>query len=146
MNRQAAINFPGQPNSDAGLLKTVAMITMLIDHVGAIFFPGLIELRVIGRIAFPIFCWGVAAGSVHTKSLPKYALRLLIGGLIAQPFYMLALDHTIGEWNVMATLLLACLRLPAFSKRSGFPISGHRSSAWAWRPCSRWIMAGAVYC
>ena len=120
MNTQAAINMPGQPNSDAGLLKTVAMITMLIDHVGAIFFPGLIELRVIGRIAFPIFCWGVAAGSVHTKSLPKYALRLLIGGLIAQPFYMLALDHTIREWNVMATLLLGLLAIAGIQQKKWF--------------------------
>ena len=120
MNTQAAINMPGQPNSDAGLLKAVAMITMLIDHVGAIFFPGVIELRVIGRIAFPLFCWGVAAGSVHTKSLPKYALRLLIGGLIAQPFYMLALNHSINEWNVMATLLLGLLAIAGIRKKVWF--------------------------
>ena len=120
MNRQEAINMPIQPNSDAGLLKAVAMITMLIDHAGAIFFPGLIELRVIGRIAFPIFCWGVAAGCVHTKSLPKYALRLLIGGLIAQPFYMLALNHAIREWNVMATLLLGLLAIAGIQQKKWF--------------------------
>lgn len=120
MNRQAAINMPGQPNFDAGLLKAVAMVTMLIDHAGAIFFPAVTELRVIGRIAFPLFCWGVAAGSAHTKSLPKYALRLLIGGLITQPFYMLALNHTIYEWNVMATLLLGLLAIAGIQKKLWF--------------------------
>ncbi len=107
-------------NADAGLLKTIAMLTMLIDHVGAIFFPGITELRVIGRIAFPLFCWGVAAGSVHTKSLPQYALRLLIGGLVAQPFFMLALRHSIREWNVMATLLLGLLAIIGIRKRVWF--------------------------
>lgn len=117
MEHEANISISPQLNADAGLLKTFAMVTMLIDHVGAIFFPGVMELRAIGRIAFPLFCWGVVAGSVHTKSLPKYALRLLIGGLIAQPFYMLALRHSISEWNVMATLLLGLLAIIGMQKK-----------------------------
>ena len=39
------------------MLKLNACATMLIDHVGAVLFPQYISLRVIGRIAFPIYCF-----------------------------------------------------------------------------------------
>ena len=120
MEQQADKGVSPQLNSDTGLLKTAAMLTMLIDHVGVMFFPGVVEMRVIGRIAFPLFCWGIVTGSVHTRSVPKYALRLLLVGLIAQPFYMLALRHTIHEWNVMATLLLGLAAIIGIQKKFWF--------------------------
>ncbi|MHC1785880.1 MAG: TraX family protein [Christensenellales bacterium] len=98
-------------NMDAGLIKLIAMVTMFIDHAGAIFFPNIPEMRLIGRIAFPLYCFGVVMGAAHTHSWPRYALRLALGALIAQAPYMLALHHTIGEWNVMFTLLLGLLSL-----------------------------------
>ena len=39
------------------ILKLIACVTMLIDHAGAVLFPQYISLRVIGRIAFPIYCF-----------------------------------------------------------------------------------------
>ena len=36
-------------------LKIVAIFTMIIDHIGYFFAPEIIELRLIGRVAFPIF-------------------------------------------------------------------------------------------
>ena len=56
------------PNQDHGLLQLAAMVTMVIDHIGVVFFPGLKILRVIGRIAFPLFCWGIAVGAEKTRS------------------------------------------------------------------------------
>ena len=38
-------------------LKLIAIVSMLIDHVGAVLLPDVIELRYIGRLAFPIFCF-----------------------------------------------------------------------------------------
>ena len=112
-------------NQDIGLIKATAMITMLIDHVGAIFFPGVPELRIIGRIAFPLFCWGIATGFERTRNRPRYALRLLIGGIISQPFYMMALSHQWNQFNVMATLLLGLISLVAMrEKRWGSHIWG----------------------
>lgn len=96
-------------NRDAGLIKLVAMLTMLVDHLGVVFFWRVPELRIIGRIAFPLFCWGIVMGLEYTRSWPKYALRLLLAGIISQPFYMLALTHSWHELNVMATLLLGLL-------------------------------------
>lgn len=98
-----------KPNDDQGLLKLVAFITMIIDHVGVVFFPSQILFRVIGRIAFPLFCWGIATGVDHTRDWRRYALRILIMGMVTQPFFMLALTHNWAQLNVMATLLLGLL-------------------------------------
>ena len=104
-------------NGDAGLIKLAAMVTMLIDHTGAIFFPGVMELRVIGRIAFPLYCFGIVMGFAHTRSWPKYALRLFIGALITQPCFMLALSHQLLELNVMFTLLLGLLSIAGMKEK-----------------------------
>jgi hypothetical protein len=117
LQQPAKTVLSGAFNQDIGLVKATAMITMLIDHVGAIFFPGVTELRIIGRIAFPLFCWGIVTGFERTRSWFRYALRLMAGGLIAQPFYMLALCHQWNEFNVMATLLLGLLSLAAMRER-----------------------------
>ena len=79
-------------NTDTNLLKLVAMITMLIDHTGKMFFnSGL--MRIIGRTAFPIYAYCIAAGCVYSKDHLKYLSRLVAVGLISQPFYALAMDH-----------------------------------------------------
>ena len=42
-------------NLDTNLLKLIAIICMVIDHVGTVFFPGDPVFRWVGRLAFPIF-------------------------------------------------------------------------------------------
>lgn len=69
-------------------LKIIALITMLIDHIGAIFFPDEMLWRTIGRIAFPIFSWQLIEGYVHTSSRSKYGLRLFLFGCVSQIPYM----------------------------------------------------------
>jgi len=48
-------------------LKIIAMLAMLIDHVGMIIFPGIMALRYIGRIALPIFAYMIAEGCHYTR-------------------------------------------------------------------------------
>lgn len=68
-------------------LKLIALITMIIDHTGAIFFSGQDLYRIIGRLAFPIYCFLLVEGFFHTKSREKYAARLFIFALISElPF------------------------------------------------------------
>ena len=59
---------------NAFTLKMIATVAMLIDHIGAVLFPQIEILRIIGRIAFPIFAYMIAEGCVHTKSKKKYFL------------------------------------------------------------------------
>ena len=47
---------------NASIFKIIAMVTMLIDHIGMILFPNIAILRIIGRLAFPIFAYFVAEG------------------------------------------------------------------------------------
>ncbi len=66
------------------VLKIIAMVTMLIDHIGYMFYPELKYLRIIGRIAYPIFAYMIAMGWTHTSSKKDYFIRLSIFGLISQ--------------------------------------------------------------
>lgn len=120
MTQEGAARIAQPLNRDAGLIKLVAMVTMLIDHTGAIFFPGVPEMRIIGRIAFPLYCFGIVMGFAHTRSWPKYALRLFIGALVTQPCFMLALDHQLLELNVMFTLLLGLLSIVGMREKRYF--------------------------
>lgn len=68
-------------------LKLIAIIAMVIDHVGAIFFPDQLWLRGIGRIAFPIFVFLLVEGLYNTSNIKKYLTRLGIFALISEiPF------------------------------------------------------------
>lgn len=54
---------------------------MLIDHIGMIFFPKIIILRIIGRLAMPLFAFFIAEGAYYTKNKIKYLLTIGILGL-----------------------------------------------------------------
>lgn len=88
-------------------LKAIACITMLLDHIGATMVRGY-TLRIIGRIAFPIFCFLMAEGAYHTKNPKKYCIRLVIGMLLSEIPFDLAfqLKPTWKYQSVMVTLLL----------------------------------------
>lgn len=75
------------------VLKLIAIITMLIDHTGAVLLRSNTDLywpaRTIGRIAFPIFVFMLVEGFHHTSNIRKYLTRLGIFALISEiPFDM----------------------------------------------------------
>lgn len=94
-------------NTSTGILKLIALAAMVCDHVGAAIFPANMWYRVIGRIAFPLYCWCLVVGICHTRDMKRYFLRMLAAGIISQPLYMLALNHTWQQPNIMLTLALA---------------------------------------
>ena len=57
-------------------LKIIAAISMLIDHIGLIFCPQITLLRILGRMAFPIFAFMIAEGCRYTRSKLKYFLSV----------------------------------------------------------------------
>ena len=57
-------------------LKLIALITMIIDHIGAVLFPQVKVLRMIGRLAFPIYAYLIGEGCIYSKNKPKYLIKV----------------------------------------------------------------------
>lgn len=87
--------MPDQVQSKLGLtgnqLKILAMIAMTCDHVGMQIFPHLPWLRIIGRLAMPIYAYMIAEGCRHTRDRKKYLLRLFGLGALCQVVYFVAM-------------------------------------------------------
>lgn len=100
------------------ILKIIAIISMLFDHIGYIIFGNFSFMNYIGRLAFPIFAFGIAEGYSHTKDLKKYFLRLSIFALISQIPYMLFLNTIGGNFtlNILFTLILGLLTITVYEK------------------------------
>lgn len=70
-------------------IKLIAVLTMVIDHLGLYFFPDVAVFRIVGRLSFPLFAWLIANGAYHTKNIQLYTVRLFIFALISQlPYYL----------------------------------------------------------
>ncbi|MEK4487888.1 TraX family protein [Psychrobacillus sp. FSL H8-0484] len=109
-----ALNVSEQIQRDGrvDLLKWIALITMIIDHIGIVFFPDEAIYRVIGRIAFPIFIILLAEGAVRTRNKKAHLIRLWVFACISQIPYLLLIDPYV--LNVIFTMAIAvtCIRLP----------------------------------
>ena len=106
-------------------LKCIAVITMIIDHTGAVLFPGELVFRYIGRISFPIFCFLLVEGFFHTRDMRKYMLRLGVFAVLSEIPYDLAFRGTMLEFshqNVFFSLLIGVMMMYALEKSSEWPI------------------------
>ena len=132
---------------DGSTIKIIAMAAMLIDHIGAaligriaaangllsvnwddlvLFFQQeplistlFIITRLIGRIAFPIFCFLLVEGFCHTRNKYRYAFRLLLFALISEIPFDLAINAVpfeTGYQNVYFTLFFGLAALIALDK------------------------------
>ena len=72
-------------------LKIIAMIAMTCDQVGVQIFPQFLWLRIIGRMAMPIYAFMIAEGCRHTRNRKKYLLRLAGMGALCQVVYFAAM-------------------------------------------------------
>ena len=139
-----------RPGLSGTALKLAACITMLIDHIGASCIeatygvayrtpPQILQLdrvlRLIGRLAFPIFCFLAVEGFLHTHDVKKYVRRLLLFGLLSEVPFDLAFFRTPfapQHQNVYWTLALGVLAmagLKRFEKENGLP--GWQGLVWA---------------
>nr|MBQ8244792.1 hypothetical protein [Oscillospiraceae bacterium] len=72
-------------------LKLIAMLAMTCDHVGVQLLPDVLILRIIGRLALPIFAYMIAEGCRHTRSRRKYLLRIALLAAVCQVVYFFAM-------------------------------------------------------
>ena len=92
-------------------LKIIAMVSMLCDHVGLLFFPSADIFRIIGRLAFPIFAYMIAEGCRYTKNRAKY-LGLIAGmGIVFQVVYLVAMGSLYQ--GILVTFSLAIITIYA---------------------------------
>ena len=99
---------------DGTALKLIAMVSMVFDHVGDNFFPDAVWMRVIGRIAMPIFAFCLAEGYLHTRDRKKYLLRMGLFALVSEvPFDLVTSGKLLefGHQNIMFTFFWAILGL-----------------------------------
>ncbi len=88
-------------------LKIIAALAMTIDHIGVMMFPRLLVLRIIGRIALPIFAYMIAEGCHYTKSKKKYALTLFAVAFLCQIVYFVAMKSLMQ--CILVTFLMSVL-------------------------------------
>ena len=118
---------------DGTMLKIIAMISMVLDHVGDLFFPGVTWLRAAGRLAMPIFAFCIAEGYAHTRDRKKYLLRMGLFALISEIPFDLAFESRIGlsHQNIMLTFFLSILALMLYDRiRGGKAAEGAQIPAW----------------
>lgn len=76
-----------KPGLTGNQLKLIALVTMTCDHIGADLLPQVNVLRIIGRLAMPIFAYMIAQGCHYTKNKKKYLLTIAATALLCQLVY-----------------------------------------------------------
>ncbi len=109
---------------NSSVIKLIAVITMLIDHIGVILQENISVqafsiLRTVGRISFPLFCFCIVQGFIHTSSFKRYFIRMAGFAVISEIPFNLMLNRTVlypERSNVMLTFVIALLVLYGCSK------------------------------
>lgn len=115
-------------------LRLLALLCMVVDHAGLALFPSVGAFRCVGRAAFPLYCFLLAQGYIHTRSVRAYARRLLLLALLSEiPFDLLIFGRVscAVEQNVLFSLLLGLLALYA-------------DDALRARPPAAWLAVGSL--
>ena len=123
-----------RPSLSGSTLKMIALVIMFIDHIGAVivqrtmtmegfnhdFWSSLyMPIRYVGRLAFPIFCFLLVEGFVHTSNIKKYLKGMLIFALISEIPFNLSIAGTVFSLdyqNVFWELAMGILAMISLKK------------------------------
>ena len=72
-------------------LKAIALVSMTLDHIGMMLFPSSVLLRILGRLALPIYAFMIAEGCRHTRDRKRYFLRIFSLAVLCQAVYFFAM-------------------------------------------------------
>ena len=109
-------------------LKLIAAVSMLLDHVGYFLFPTVTVLRIIGRLAFPIFAFCISEGCRYTRNRLRYWLQILLCAVVFQVVAFIA-EGASAPINIFGTFSVAILLCYLFDfiksrKLGGFLLFG----------------------
>lgn len=93
-------------------LKLIAMLTMTLDHIGVYLLPQAAVLRILGRLALPIYAYMIAEGCRFTHSRRRYFLRIASLAAVCQIVYFFAMGSLYQCILVsfsLSILLIACV-------------------------------------
>lgn len=100
-----------RPGLTGNQLKIIALVTMTIDHIGLQLLPQFPLLRIIGRLAFPIFAFMIAEGCQYTRNRRKYLLSMVCLAALCQLVYLVAMGSV--YMSVLVTFSLSILLIYA---------------------------------
>lgn len=102
------------------MLKLAACLFMLVDHIGMILFPAVVILRIVGRLAMPLFAFTFAEGCYYTRHKWRHFALVLAVGIAVSAGMTVAYGRLTGD--IMITLFLSCLLIYALEwlKRAAF--------------------------
>lgn len=92
------------------MIKILACIFMIIDHIGLLFFPQSLVLRLLGRVSMPFYAYCIARGIKHTKDYKNYLKRVLLIAVLSEiPFCIMVKEirlnicflWVIGIWFIV---------------------------------------------
>ncbi len=84
----------------SNMLRILATLFMLSDHLWASVVPGNRWMTDLGRLAFPIYAFMIAEGFVHTSNPKKYLKRLFIFAVISEiPFDLFYSSEIVDPFN-----------------------------------------------
>lgn len=123
--RRRIMENRGKTFLDSDVLKLIAVVTMLIDHIGAAVIWNLFSVvtaedydvleqvyhifRNIGRTAFPIFVFLLVEGFFHTHSRKKYFGRLALSALLSEIPYDMAFHGMFPYWEDQNVFWTFCI-------------------------------------
>ena len=117
-------------------LKLLALITMTCDHIGVSLLPQVGWLRIVGRLALPIFAYMIAEGCRYTRSRKRYLLSLAAVAALCQLVYFFAMGSLYMCIMVTFSLSVAMIYLWDYAMtrpapQGGFLILGALAALWA---------------
>lgn len=100
-------------------LKLIAAATMFIDHMGLMLFPGNLWLRIIGRLALPIYAYMIAEGCKYTRNKKKYFGMVFGLAVVCQGVYFLFVGDL--YLSILFTFSLSILTIFALQRYKAKP-------------------------
>ncbi|MBQ7761238.1 MAG: hypothetical protein IJ400_04200 [Clostridia bacterium] len=98
----------------SNMLKIIALITMTIDHIGYFLYPDVLWLRIVGRLAFPIFAYLIAEGCRYTRSKKKHIITMVAFALVCQVIMSIAMGNLM--MNIFVTFAISEALIFAFDR------------------------------